>query len=171
MKIKLVFPTLEYKDQIMKYKSDFMLLDENMHGTAGLRDAKTFEEWHAALLANLSEDTVGEGLVPATTLLAVDEKNQLLGMIDIRHRLNDYLMKFGGHIGYSVAKAQRRKGVATTMLSLALDQCRKLGLSKVLITCDQDNLGSAKTILHNGGVLENEVIEEHRVIERYWIDL
>ena len=57
------------------------------------------------------------------------------------------------------------------MLSLGLDQCRKLGLSKVLITCDKDNIGSAKTILHNAGVLENEVMEDHRVTQRYWIKL
>lgn len=92
-------------------------------------------------------------------------------MIDIRHRLNEYLLQFGGNIGYSVRPSQRRKGYATEMLALALEECRKLGLDRALVTCDKTNIGSAKTIQKNGGVLENEVLEGDRITQRYWIAL
>ncbi|HBP25488.1 MAG TPA: GNAT family N-acetyltransferase [Acholeplasmatales bacterium] len=92
-------------------------------------------------------------------------------MIDIRHRLNDYLFRLGGNIGYSVRKSERRKGYAKAMLGLALEKCRKLGLERVLVTCYKDNLASAKTILANGGVLENEIVESTGITQRYWITL
>lgn len=93
------------------------------------------------------------------------------GSIDIRHRLNEYLLQFGGNIGYSVRPSQRRKGYATEMLALALEECRKWGLNRALVTCDKTNIGSAKTIQKNGGVLENEVLEGDRITQRYWIAL
>lgn len=92
-------------------------------------------------------------------------------MINIRHRLNEYLLQFGGNIGYSVRPSQRRKSYATEMLALALEECRKLGLNRALVTCDKTNIGSAKTIQKNGGVLENEVLEGDRITQRYWIAL
>ena len=87
-------------------------------------------------------------------------------MIDIRHRLNDYLLNFGGHIDYSVRKSERQKGYATEMLALALIECMKLNIKRVLITCDKDNIASAKTIINNGGILEGSGITQ-----RYWINL
>ena len=67
--------------------------------------------------------------------------------------------------------SERRKGYATQMLGLALEECRKIGIKKVLMVCDKDNIGSAKSIIRNGGILENEVIENGKIKQRYWIDL
>ena len=94
-------------------------------------------------------------------------------MIDIRHRLNEYLEKYGGHIGYSVAPGERHKGYATQMLKTALPMCRELGIDKVLITCIKGNEGSKRTILNNGGIYESTVYEpdEKIELERYWISL
>ena len=94
-------------------------------------------------------------------------------MFQIRHYFNAYLEKYGGHIGYSVAPSERRKGYASQMLKLALPKCKELGIDKVLITCIEDNIGSRKTILANGGVYESSVYEPDEKInlERYWIDL
>ena len=171
MEIKLVLPSIDYKEKLLRYKADFIKNGDSMDGSAGLEDALTFEEWYAVWKDNLSESTVRDGLVPATTFLAVDENDDLVGMIDIRHRLSDYLMNFGGHIGYSVIKSQRQKGIATKMLALALEQCRELGIFKVLVTCDKQNIASAKTIQNNGGILENEIPEMESITQRYWITL
>jgi predicted acetyltransferase len=96
----------------------------------------------------------------------------ILGSVNIRHCLNEDLLFRGGHIGYGIRPTQRKKGYATLMLGLALEKCREMGLKKVLVTCNQDNIGSAKTIRNNGGILENEVTEENgTVIKRFWINL
>lgn len=171
-RLKLVLPTPEYKEKLMDYKREFIENEDSMDGTAGLGNAETFEEWYHAFCDNLKEETVREGLVPATTYMAVsNEDGRLVGMIDIRHRLNDYLSKFGGHIGYSIRKSDRQQGYATEMLALALKECVKMNLDKVLITCDKNNIASAKTIMNNGGKLENEVPEGNRITQRYWINI
>lgn len=85
--------------------------------------------------------------------------------------MNEYLLSYGGHIGYSVRRSERKKGYATEMLKLALKECEGLGITKVLLTCDKDNIASAKTIIKNEGILENEVQEEGGITQRYWINL
>ncbi len=99
------------------------------------------------------------------------DRNIFVGAINIRHTLNQSLLNTGGHIGDGVRPSERRKGYATNMIKLGLEECRKLGIERVLITCDKSNIGSAKSIINNGGVLENEVIEDGVVEQRYWITL
>lgn len=99
------------------------------------------------------------------------DRNILVGAVNIRHYLNDELLKTGGHIGDGIRPGERRKGYATAMIALALEECRKLGIKRVLMTCDKNNIGSAKSIINNGGVLENEIEEDGHVEQRYWIQL
>lgn len=142
-----------------------------MYGTAGLQYIETFEEWLLTLEANSSEDTVKAGMVPSTTMLVYDDE-RLIGMIDMRHRLNDYLFNFGGHIGYSVRKSERKKGYASEMLKLALIEYKKHNVHKCLITCNENNIASAKTIIKNGGILENQIVDnDNTIINRYWINI
>ena len=94
----------------------------------------------------------------------------MVGAVNIRHDLNDYLLKYGGHIGDGIRPSERRKGYATEMIRLALEECRKLGLTRVLMTCDKNNIGSAKSIIRNGSILEDEVWENDSVKQRYWIN-
>ncbi|MPQ44035.1 GNAT family N-acetyltransferase [Clostridium tarantellae] len=171
-RLKLILPTLEDKDKIMDYKKEFIEHGDSLDGTAGLGNIEIFEDWYSAICDNSKEETVREGLVPSTTYMAISlTDNKLIGMIDIRHGLNDYLLNFGGHIGYSIRKCERRKGYATEMLSLALLYCKELKIKKVLLTCDKNNMASSKTIIKNGGNLENEVSKGERITQRYWINL
>ncbi|MGN2338750.1 GNAT family N-acetyltransferase [Clostridium cagae] len=171
--LKLVLPNVEYKEILMDYKKEFIKNGDSIDGSAGLANSKSFEEWYKAFKDNLNEETVRDALVPATTYLALDESGKLIGMIDIRHRLNEYLLNFGGHIGYSVRKLERRKGYATEMLKLALKKSIELNIKEVLITCDKENIASAKTIISSGGVLENEIFDpnDNTITQRYWIKL
>ena len=102
-----------------------------------------------------------------------DDDAKVAGVIQIRHRFNEYLEKYAGHIGYSVCPSERRKGYATQMLHLVLPECRRLGLDRVLVCCLRENEGSRRVILHNGGVYESTVYlaEKDEYLERYWIDL
>ena len=133
--LKLVLPSPEYKDQILSYKEEFLANGDSMDGTAGLDRTGSFEEWYEKWKLTLHEETVPAGWVDSTTYLAVDENDVLVGMIDVRHRLNDFLLKHCGHIGYSIRKSQRRKGYATEMLALALKECPQFGIERALVTC------------------------------------
>ena len=110
--------------------------------------------------------------VPDVTLFYYDKnRNIFVGTVNIHHYLNDKLLKTGGHIGGGIKPSERRKGYATAMIGLALDECKRLGINKVLVCCDKDNIGSAKSIINNGGILENEVEENGHIEQRYWIQL
>lgn len=117
---------------------------------------------------------ISMGYVPATTFfLYDDERDIFIGAAHVRHYLNDAIKIFGGHIGDGIRPSERKKGYATKMIGLVLLECKKLGINRVLMTCDWDNIGSAKSIMNNGGVLENELFnEEDGVLEkRFWIDI
>ena len=171
--IRLVRPAREHERAVMEYRAEFLRDGDSLDGTAGLRHAESYLSWMEKVLKNEFPETVCEGLVEATTFLALRESDgALIGFIDVRHRLNDYLMQFGGHIGYSVRACERQKGYATEMLRQALLYAKTLGLRKVLVTCNNDNEASRRTILSNGGVLESEVVEEcGQIVQRYWIAL
>lgn len=166
----LSFPTAADEAAVMDYRREFLQSGDSMDGTCNLQRYENYAQWLSMVTDNRSETTVRPGLVPASTMLAWAD-GKLVGMIDIRHTLNDYLFQFGGHIGYSVRPACRRQGYASQMLALALDICRKMGLARVLVTCDKTNTASARTILKNGGILENEVSQDSTIIQRYWIRL
>jgi predicted acetyltransferase len=111
-------------------------------------------------------------LVPDSTFFCLDEeRNIIVGAVNIRHHLNESLLLNGGHIGDGVRPSERRKGIATKMIALALNECKKLGIERVLMVCDKENVGSAKSIQNNGGILENEIDVDGVVEQRYWIEL
>ena len=171
-KIILVKPDLSYSDEIIKYKEESLKENPLINGSAGLNRFSSIEDWLEELKKRSSEATVPEGLVPSSTYLGVREKdNYIVGMIDIRHYLNDFLKQFGGNIGYSVRKNERNKGYAKQMLKLALEKCKDLKMKKVLITCDEDNIASEKVILSAGAKFEDIRNVDGENKKRFWIDL
>ncbi len=172
--MKLIEPTMEYGQQICAYRKEFLDSGSSMDGTGALKGIEDPQEWVEYSEKGKDPLTVPEGRVPATQYIFVrEEDHKIVGMLQIRHYFNEYLEKYGGHIGYSVTPSERRKGYATQMLAMALPKCKELGMDKVLITCIQGNEGSKGTILNNGGVYESTVYESDADIylERYWIDL
>lgn len=171
-KIILVKPDLSYADEIIKYKKKSLAESPIINGSAGLDRFSSIEIWFEELKKRSCEDTVPKGLVPSSTYLGVREKdNYIVGMIDIRHYLNEYLTQVGGHIGYGVRKTERNKGYAKQMLKLALEKCKELKIKKVLITCDEDNIASEKVILSANAKLEDIRNVDGENKKRFWIDL
>jgi len=128
-------------------------------------------------LERLKQCARGERLPPghvASTFLFAFDGSRIVGRATIRHALNDFLLRVGGHIGYVVVPEFRRRGYATDMLRQSLQIAnRDLGFTRVLVTCDDDNVGSIKTIEKNGGVLEDVVTGRDlpKPKRRYWIDV
>lgn len=169
MKLKLVKVSNQYCNQISDMLDEWYATGEKIIPYAIRRiDYHDFTYY----CDNLEVKDASGGLVPDSTFFCFDEeRNIMVGAVNIRHYLNESLLLNGGHIGDGVRPSERRKGIATKMIGLALDECRKLGIEKVLMVCNKENVGSAKSIQNNGGILENEVEVDGVVEQRYWIEL
>ena len=171
-KIILVKPDLSYVDEIIKYKEESLAESPIINGSAGLDRFSSIEDWLEELNKRSCEDTVPKGLVPSSTYLGVREKdNYIVGMIDIRHCLNNFLLQVGGHIGCGVRKSERKKGYAKQMIKLALEKCRELKIEKVLITCNDNNIASERSIMSCGGKVEDIRTVDGKNYKRFWIEL
>ena len=157
--LQFVSPSEQYLEEARAYREEFLAAGSSMDGAGPLR---RYED----------PATVPEGKVEASQYLCVRD-GRILGMLQLRRRLNDYLRNYAGHIGYSVRPSERRKGVATWMLAQALPRARAFGLTRVMIACEPWNEGSRRVILANGGVWERTVHEPEEDIdlEQYWIQL
>ena len=173
--LMLIRPSKLYAEQVMSYKEEMLQCGDSFDGCAGLDDVQSFDEWIE--FERRLREKYKSGYVPSEVFLAVRRKDDfVVGMIDFRHPLSDFLKNFGGNIGYSVRPSERRKGYASEMLELVLPFCRVFGESKILVTCDKENVASQRTIIKNGGVMENEIVDtvglsKSGIIQRFWISI
>lgn len=168
----LKFPSIEDKEAVMNFKIEFLKSGMKFAGVGGLDRVETYEEWLVKINNDLTNETCGEGRVPSIQYLTYRTiDNKLVGMIQIRKELNDYLLNYGGHIGDCIRPSEQNKGYATEQIRLALEKCKELNINKVLMTCFKDNVASARTIQKNNGILENEVIDDNKIKQRYWINI
>ena len=178
-KFYLELPSLERKNDALEYIEEFYKYDSQIHGTGSLdrelKKGKTYEEWLSNNIKLHDENyALEKGLVPAYTYFLIrEDDNKLIGMIDLRLGLNDYLRNYGGHIGYSIRPTERKKGYNKINLYLVLQEAKENNLEKVLITCADSNDGSRKTILSLGGKFEKNNFDEsdNGTMELYWIDV
>ena len=159
---------------VKEYRAEFLANGDSMDGCSNLRRYESMEDWYQWIKNAESKETCPEHWVPDTQFLSIRPSDgRLIGMLDIRHELNEACLNLFGNIGYSIRASERGNGYAAEQLRLALIVCKHMGMDRVLISCHKENLPSAKTILRNGGVLENEVIDNRNgeVLQRYWITL
>ncbi|MGE5528185.1 MAG: GNAT family N-acetyltransferase [Patescibacteria group bacterium] len=167
----LIEPAAEYEAEYLAMLAEWRATGEKLTPFVLKMDPSDFP----GLVAKLKRYSRGEGIpasfVPHETYWLVDEDRRILGVVNIRPRLNESLMVRGGHIGYGVRPSERGKGCATEMLRLALEKTKAMGLERVLLTCDKENTASARVIVKNGGVLESEIHLDGAIVQRYWIEL
>jgi len=173
-KFKLIKPDISYEKDILSFRTEMLDASSSMDGTGPLKRMESVTEWLSFNHKLENKDTVPADLVAAEQFIYVRETdNRIVGMIQFRHYLNDFMEKYGGHIGYSVRPNERRKGYAKRMLSDCLQICKAYVLENVLISCIQGNEGSKRTITANGGIYESTVYCEPDAVslERYWVHL
>ena len=174
-RLRLVVPDISRKDDAISYIQEFLDYGSEINGVGSLdRYLDDYEGWLEKLEVDRTMEP-NENRVPADTYFLVRESDdRIIGMINIRHCLNENLRLIGGHIGYSVRPTERRKGYNKVNLYLGLLRCQELGINEVLMDCDADNLGSARTMQALGGSLVREWYEPNiykTVLQDYVIDV
>ena len=171
MNLKLVRPTLEWKEAALQYRQEHFDNDETIiNGSELLDKTESYEAWLQSVTDNTSPDTVNPNWVVTDTFFAVDERGKIVGIIALRHTLNDFLKNFG-NCGYSVLPSRRRQGYATEMLRQVLEVAKRAGLKEVHISAERNNVASVRTIAKNGGVYERSFEFEGEEADIYRIGL
>ncbi len=164
-------PSKQYKKSFLEglkeFHADGMLLFYDFKSVS-----KDFDGFIQFLRNQEDRSQIPPDRVPNSQFWLIDD-GEFIGILNLRHELNDYLYRIAGHIGYQIRPSKRRRGYGKEILRLGLEKARERGLHRVLITCDEDNIGSKKIIEYNGGVFENAVEEEGSPVKklRYWIAL
>lgn len=164
------------KNDVKEYVEEHIKYNSQTAGTSGVdEEYKNYEQWLEKIeLLKKAETCPNDRCCGIQYFLIRENDNKLVGMINLRWNLNDWMIRNGGHIGYGIRPTERRKGYNKINLYLCLLKAQEQGLKEVLITADDENLGSTKTIESLGGILENKVTnydDENKLTRRYWINV
>ena len=170
---RLVAPAVAWEEAFREMAEEFRAAGERFHADVYGEIATHFAAYVRRLKRYDQGRGIATGMVPYATYWLTTEDGRIVGECRLRYRLTPGLLHEGGHIGYGIRPSARRQGFGTRILALTLEKAREHGIRQTLVTCDTDNIGSARIIERNGGVLENEVISRHsgKPVSRYWIDL
>ena len=167
--ITLRRPVKEYESEAAVFKQEFIDNSEyTINGSELLDQMDSYDEWLKSVNDNASSETVNPSWVVTDTYFAFDENDRLVGIVDLRHELNDFLKDFGNS-GYSVRPSERRKGYATEMLKLVMERARQIGMDKLQLSVERSNEASVKTIIKNGGKYERSFTFEGEEADVYMI--
>lgn len=161
-------------EAVRAYRAEFIASGDTMDGCSNLRRFEHMEDWYDWISKAECRETCPQNWVPDSQFISIrNSDSRIVGMLDIRHELNEACLNLFGNIGYSIRASERRRGYASIQLDLAKEICRSIGMESILISCHKQNTASARVILRNGGVLENEVTDHRNgeVLQRYWITL
>ena len=167
----LAEPSVTHRDSFIQSVQEFQAEGRQLH-----YDLKSITSDFGAFVQELyyqqDRARLKSGRVPASEFWLIDD-DKFIGRLSLRHELNENLLKMGGHIGYEIRPSKRNRGYGTEILRLGLEKAKELGLQRVLVTCDEDNIGSKKIIEHNGGQFENAIEMEGDTVKklRYWVDI
>lgn len=175
IELKLIKPMLDWNEAIKDYRSAFTNVPNGIAGTSMLVNFDNIHEWLTQLALYENHETLpNPNFVPGFQYILIHEADhKVIGMLNLRTELTDYLFNYGGHIGYSIAPSVRQKGYGSLMLKKGLKEAKKMGLTRLLVTCNDDNPGSAGVIENNNGIMEDKRFDEAegKWIRRYWIAL
>jgi len=157
----------EYEKYIMEWEITGEKIIPGPTDRKGRALDQVLQQWNI----DETEEAYKKGWVPATIYFLVTQRKSVIGSLHFRHELNEKLLLNGGHIGYGIRPSERKKGYATKMLGMFLATIDKKKYEKVLITCDEDNVGSYKTIENCGGALWGIIESDGKRRRRYWIAL
>ena len=167
--ITLRRPVKEYETEAIAFKQEFIDNGETtINGSELFDQMDSYDDWLKSVQDNASSDTVNPSWVVTDTYFAFDENDRIIGIIDLRHELNDFLKDFGNS-GYSVRPTERRKGYAMQMLKLILERAHQIGMEKIQLSVERSNEASVKTILKNGGKYERSFTFEGEEADVYMI--
>lgn len=167
--IKFTLPDETNRDDVLDFYAEFERRGESCVGSAGHED---YAAWLRDKRNRSSGENLPEGCVRENLYLCY-EGSRLVGVFSLKFELTDYLLNYGGHVGYAVRRSERNRGLAAEMLEQGLRLARSFGLERVLAVCGEDNYAAQKVVARNSGVFENKMYDEKEktYVSRFWIDL
>lgn len=167
--LHFVLPAEQHRNDVLSFYEE---VETGGGACIGIGGYRNFDLWLAGMRNRHTGKDLPDGYVRENFYLCY-EGSRLIGVCSLKFELTQFLLEYGGHIGYATRPADRNRGLATQMLRQVLDLARDFGFTRVLCVCDDDNYASERVILKNGGVLEDERCDpdEDVIVKRFWIQL